>query len=173
MIVTATKTEVTRVLAWDTSMGRPGAAIIEVKAGKPTVVDVSHCSTDAKQHHGLRAEIIEAWAVGFIAQHYRKGFDQIVREDFVGRTSRQNHPVYSAWGSVDRALNKFGLNFTTPAISQSAVKKSVVGVGKAEKHEVDEAVRRWTGYDGEFKVDDESDAAAIGLAYLIREGAIT
>lgn len=162
----------TRVLAWDVSMGRPGVAVVELKNGKPTVIAVSHCSTDAKQPHGLRAEIVEAWAVGFIAQHYRKGFDAIVREDFVGRTSRQAHPVYSAWGSVDRALNKFALNFTTPAISQSAVKKAVVGVGKAEKHEVDEAVRRWTGYDGEFKVDDESDACAVALAYLIREGAI-
>jgi crossover junction endodeoxyribonuclease RuvC len=161
-----------RVLAFDTSMGAPGLAVIEVRKGKPGIIDVSHVRTDTSQSYGLRAEIVEAWATMFIAKHAPKGFNAIVREDFVGRTSKQAHPVYSAWGSCDKALNKFGLNFTTPAISQSAVKKAVVGVGKAEKHEVETAVRKWTGYTGEFAKDDESDAAAIGLAYLIREGLI-
>lgn len=162
-----------RVLAFDTSMGCPGIAVVDVVKGKPKVVDISHVKTTAKQPHGLRAEIVEAWAVSFIAKHYDKGFDAVVREDFVGRTSKQAHPVYSAWGACDRALNKFGLEFTTPAISQSAVKKAVVGKGKAEKHEVAEAVRQHTGYTGEFATDDESDAVAIALAYLIREGMIT
>jgi crossover junction endodeoxyribonuclease RuvC len=161
-----------RVLAFDTSMGAPGLAVIEVRKGKAHIIDVSHVRTDTSQSYGLRAEIVEAWATMFIAKHAPKGFTAIVREDFVGRTSKQAHPVYSAWGSCDKALNKFGLNFTTPAISQSSVKKAVVGVGKAEKHEVETAVRKWTGYTGEFAKDDESDAAAIGLAYLIREGLI-
>jgi crossover junction endodeoxyribonuclease RuvC len=158
-----------RVLAFDTSMGAPGIAVVEVKAGRARIIDVSHVRTDSSQPHGLRAEIVEAWATLFIAKHVSKGFAAIVREDFVAKTSKTGHPVYSAWGSCDKALNKFGLNFTTPAISQSAVKKAVVGVGKAEKHEVETAVRRWTGYTGEFAKDDESDAAAIALAYLIRE----
>jgi crossover junction endodeoxyribonuclease RuvC len=161
-----------RVLAFDTSMGAPGLALIDVRKGKASIIDVSHVRTDTSQSYGLRAEIVEAWATMFIAKHAPKGFTAIVREDFVGRTSKQAHPVYSAWGSCDKALNKFGLNFTTPAISQSAVKKAVVGVGKAEKHEVETAVRKWTGYTGDFAKDDESDAAAIGLAYLIREGLI-
>jgi crossover junction endodeoxyribonuclease RuvC len=161
-----------RVLAFDTSMGRPGVALVEVKRNKPTIIDVSHVSTNAKQPHGLRAEIIEAWAVSFIAKHYERGFDVIVREDFQGRSSRQNHPVFSAWGACDQALNKFGLDFTTPAISQSKVKRLVVGKGKAEKAEVEDAVRRLTGYKGEFACDDESDACAIALAYLIEKGVI-
>jgi crossover junction endodeoxyribonuclease RuvC len=161
-----------RVLAFDTSMSAPGAAVIEVKNRKPRIIAVSHVITTSKQHHGLRAEIVEAWSTMFIADHASKGFDAIVREDFVARTSKQGHPVYSAWGAVDQALNKFGLNFTVPAISQSKVKKLVVGKGKAEKWEVEEAVRKWTGFEGEFAKDDESDAVAIGLAYLIEEGLI-
>jgi crossover junction endodeoxyribonuclease RuvC len=160
-----------RVLAFDTSMGRPGIALVEVKKGRPKVVDVSHVSTTASQPHGLRAEIVESWATLFIAKHGAT-FDAIVREDFVGRTSRQAHPVYSAWGACDKALNKFGLNFTTPAISQSKVKRLVVGKGKAEKAEVEEAVRKWTGYKDAFACDDESDAVAIALAYLIENGIV-
>lgn len=161
-----------RILAFDTSMSSPGVALIELRKGKPVILDLSNVKTDAKQSHGLRAEIIEAWATMFIAKHAGKGFDAVVREDFQGRSSTQNHPVFSAWGACDKALNKFGLTFTTKAISQSAVKKAVVGVGKAEKHEVESAVRKLTGYAGEFACDDESDAAAIALAYLINEGLI-
>jgi crossover junction endodeoxyribonuclease RuvC len=161
-----------RVLAFDTSMGRPGVALVEVKNRKAKVIEVSHVSTTSSQPHGLRAEIVESWATLFIAKHAAKPFDVIVREDFVGRTSKQAHPVYSAWGACDKALNKFGLNFTTPAISQSKVKKLVVGKGKAEKAEVESAVRKWTGYKGEFACDDESDACAIAIAYLIEEGVI-
>lgn len=161
----------TRVLAFDTSMSSPGVAIIEVKNGNPAIKAVSHVKTNSNQPHGLRAEIVESWATLFLALHGDK-YDVIVREDFVGRTSKQSHPVYSAWGAVDQALNKFGLNFTVPAISQSKVKKQVTGNGKAEKDEVAEAVRNWTGYKGEFACDDESDAAAIALAYLIEKGVV-
>ena len=161
----------TRILSFDTSMSRPGVAVIEIKRNKPHIVATSHVTTTAGQPHGLRAEIIESWATLFVAEHGAK-FDEIVREDFQGRSSRQNHPVFSAWGAVDQALNKFGLNFTTPAISQSKVKRLVVGKGKAEKDEVERAVRQLTGYKGEFGSDDESDAAAIGLAFAIENGLI-
>jgi len=161
----------TKILAFDTSMSCPGVAVVEVTRGKPIVVAVSHVVTDSKQPHGLRAEIVEAWATLFIAKHGAK-FDTIVREDFQGRSSRQNHPVFSAWGAIDQALNKFGLVFTSPAISQSDVKKTVVGKGKAEKDEVAAAVRRLTGYKGEFATDDESDAVAIALAWAIKNGLI-
>lgn len=166
-----------RILAFDTSLSLPGVAIIEVKrdrkgVAQPTIIALSHVKTNTSQSHGLRADIVESWATLFLALHAPKGFDAIVREDFMGRSSKQNHPVFAAWSGVDRALHKFGLNFTTPAISQSAVKKAVVGSGKAEKWELADAVRRLTGYDGEFVTADESDAAGIALAYLIREGLI-
>lgn len=161
----------TRILAFDTSMSCPGAAIVNIDRGKPIIVAVSHVTTTASQPHGLRAEIVEAWATLFIAKHGAK-FDTIVREDFQGRSSRQNHPVFSAWGAIDQALNKFGLAFTSQAISQSDVKKTVVGNGKAEKDEVAAAVRGLTGYKGDFVTDDESDAVAIALAWAIKNGLI-
>ena len=162
-----------KILAFDTSMSSPGAAVISIKEGKAEIISLSHIKTNSKQPYGLRADIIESWATLFISENIgNDGYQIIIREDFAGRSSRQNHPVFSAWGAIDQALNKFGLNFTTPAISQSAVKKTVVGNGKAEKDEVADAVRKLTGYKGEFATDDESDAAAIGLAYAIQNGLI-
>jgi crossover junction endodeoxyribonuclease RuvC len=160
-----------KVLAFDTSMSSPGVAIVEVKRNKPRIIALSHVKTNANQPHGLRAEIVEAWATMFIAEH-GTDYSVIIREDFVGRTSRQNHPVFSAWGAIDQALNKFGLKFTAAPISQSRVKSLVVGNGKAEKSDVERAVRELTGYTGEFPTDDCSDAVAIALAYLIEKGVI-
>lgn len=176
-----------RVLAFDTSLSLPGVAIVEVKRGKPVITALSHVKTDSKtQSHGLRADIVESWATLFIAEHIGKqGFDVLIREDFHGQSSAQNYPVFAAWSGVERACDKFGLTFakwqetgkggrkkTLLGIPQSKVKLIVVGKGKAEKEEVEEAVRRWTDYKGEFATFDESDAAGIGLAYLIREGLI-
>lgn len=177
-----------RVLAFDTSLSLPGVAIIEIKRGKPTITALSHVKTDSKtQTHGLRADIVESWATLFIADHIGKnGFDVIIREDFNGQSSSQNYPVFAAWSGIERAKEKFdlppfakwtevqknGRKKTSLGPSPSKVKLIVAGSGKAEKHEVADAVRRWTGYAGEFATPDESDACAIGLAYLINEGII-
>jgi crossover junction endodeoxyribonuclease RuvC len=175
-----------RILAFDTSMSSPGVALIELRKGKPVILDLANVKTSADQSHGLRAEIIEAWATMFIAKHGgKRGFDIILREDFNGQSSAQNYPVFAAWSGIDRALSKFGWKFekwteetkggrkkTSLGPSPSKVKLIVTGSGKATKEEVEAAVRRLTGYIGEFACDDESDAAAIALAYLINEGMI-
>lgn len=160
-----------KVLAFDTSLSCPGAAIIAVRRRKPKIVALSHVTTTSRDNHAVRAEQIYGWVVDLLRVN-GTDFDAIVREDFQGRSSRQNHPVFAAWSAIDRALNAYGLSFTAPAISQSAVKKTVVGRGKAEKDEVASVVRKLTGYDGEFAVDDESDAAAVALAWMMRENMI-
>ena len=175
-----------RVLAFDTSLTSPGVAIITVdKRGKPIITAMSHVKPDGKASYALRADIVESWATLFIAEHVAKGFDYVVREDFHGMSSAQNYPVFAAWTGTELAAHKFGLAFdkhttiqksgrkkTKHGMSQSEVKLIVVGKGVATKDEVADAVRRWTGFTGEFACDDESDACAVGLAKLIHEGAI-
>jgi len=176
----------TRILAFDTSLGAPGVAVIEVHKRKPTVIDVSHIKTDSKQPIALRTELVESWATLFIAKHVRKGFDVITREDFHGMSSQQNYPVFAAWSATERAVDKFGLSFDKfvyhtakgkrkqgHGISQSRAKALVTGRGnKVSKEETDTVVRELTGYVGEFAKDDESDACCIGLAVLTQLGHI-
>jgi crossover junction endodeoxyribonuclease RuvC len=147
---------------------------------------MDYITTDAKaQTHGLRADIIESWATLFIAKHANKGFTYITREDFQGQSSAQNYPVFAAWSGCERAVEKFGFKFdkftytqkngrkrTSLGVSPSQVKLLVTGNGKADKDEVADAVRRLTGFTGEFAVNDLSDSAAIGLAFLINEGVV-
>lgn len=172
----------TRILAFDISMTSPGAAIVEVKKGRATITAMSSVQQDVKRPHGLRADIIESWATVFLAQHVGKGFDVCIREDFNGRTSAQNYPVFAAWSGIQRACEKFDVTFdqwrepgkrATLGPTPSRVKLLVAGSGKADKPDVADAVRRYTGYEGVFDNDDCSDAAAIALAYLLNNGIIS
>lgn len=146
--------------------------MLEICNGSPKIIDVSHVKTSTKHSHAVRSEIVYAWATLFIAKHVTKGFDIIVREDFQGRSSKQNHPVFCAWSSCDRALSNFNLTVKDGVISQSKVKKNVVGKGVAEKSEVEDAVREITQYTGTFVCDDESDSVAVAIGYLIERGVI-
>ncbi|PAE24032.1 hypothetical protein CHI10_14605 [Bacillus sp. 7894-2] len=174
----------TRILSFDTSLGSPGVALVEFKKGKPKIIDVSHVKTTSKQPLALRSDIVEAWSTLFIAKHVSKGFDYIYREDFRGMSSKQDYPVMSAWAATERAVYKHDHEFDTfvyydskgkrktgHGISQSRAKSLVVGKGnKVSKDETEAAVRAITGYTGEFKADDESDAVCIALACGIQLG---
>lgn len=160
----------TRILAVDTSLTCCGVSVVDISKGKATVKNVSHYAPSAKYPLVLRAELMEAWATLYVSIYCKRGVDVIVRENFKGQTSIQNHPVHSAWSSWDRALLKFGLEFTDKPISPLSVKKTVTGSGKAEKDVVAKHVRKLTGYEGEFATDDESDAVAIALAYALQNG---
>ncbi|WP_260444605.1 crossover junction endodeoxyribonuclease RuvC [Listeria booriae] len=161
-----------RILAFDTSLGRPGIALVEVRNGKASIIDMSNVQTTSKQSLVERKAVVYAWAVFFINKHRVKGFDYVVRELFQGRTWKQNYPVFTAWAATEEALNVFRLDFTDDPITPATIKKYVVGNGKADKQEVADAVRRWAGYEGEFASDDESDAVAIALYKAITEGLI-
>lgn len=178
------KAKTHRILAFDTSLGAPGAGVVEFRKGKPKVIDKSHIVTTSKQAMTIRAEIIEAWATLFILEHVKKGFDFVYREDFHGMSSHQNYPVFSAWAATERAVHKHDYEFdkfvyftkkgkrkTGHGISQSRAKALVVGKGnKVSKQETEDAVRELTGFKGEFEKDDESDAVCIALATGIQLG---
>ena len=56
-------------------------------------------------------------------------------------------------------------------IHPKTVKKMITGNGLADKAEVAAALEKYVG-PREYKVDDESDALAIGLAFLIQNGVL-
>lgn len=74
---------------------------------------------------------------------------------------------------MDRSLERFGQR-VTDHLSPSTVKRLVAGNGKAEKEDVADAVRKLLGLplDHVFSSDDESDACAVVLAWLIQNGVI-
>lgn len=129
--------------------------------------------TEASEAQPLRYEVIEAHALLFFRQHTPTA--AIVREIWPpSRNFAQNDKVHGSWSAVDRALDRLGLA-VTENMTPSNVKKLVTGNGRAEKPEVAEAVRKWLRLDDDYAFKagyDDSDACAVILAYLIREGLI-
>ena len=56
-------------------------------------------------------------------------------------------------------------------VSPKGVKKAVTGNSSAEKDDVAAALPQFVG-EWDYACDDESDAVAVGVAWLIREGMI-
>lgn len=67
-----------------------------------------------------------------------------------------------AWGFGGREFAEIG---------PKAVKKAITGNGLAEKDEVAAALPGFVG-DWDYACDDESDAVAVGVAWLIQQGLI-
>lgn len=168
-----------RYIGLDVSLSAPGIAIIDVKwpngVAQPTLVTARHVKTNARQPHGLRYAIIESF-ITVVAAEYRPvdGYAAIIREDYTnGRNKNAVRAIFGAWAAVDSGLNRHGLA-VTDAVTPLTVKKLIGGHGKADKDEVAAGVRRLLrlGDDFTFKTDDESDAAAVALAWLAQTGVI-
>jgi crossover junction endodeoxyribonuclease RuvC len=141
-----------------------------VRNRRPRLLTATHVKTDTSENYAQRYEAIEAFTTLFIREQLRAGpVRAVVRESFPpSRNARLPQTIYGAWAAVDRGLHKYGVE-VADTISPTDVKKRVTGNGKAEKAEVAAAVRKLLGLpeDYRFATDDESDAAAVVLAYLI------
>lgn len=153
----------------DLSLTSPGFAVIEVRNRQAHLLATSHVKTVAEEAQPLRYEVIEAHALLFFRKY--AGLLTLVREIWPpSRNFAQNDKVHGAWSAVDRALTRLGYEVTVN-LAPKTVKNIVTGNGNADKKEVAAAVRRYCRLpdDYKFATDDESDAAAIVLAHLIRE----
>jgi crossover junction endodeoxyribonuclease RuvC len=160
-------------LGLDISLSSPGFAVIRVENRQAEIVFTFNVKTKPGRMRGFRYEVIEEELYTNLCLLGFKQFDGIIRETFHSRIPDTNAGVFGAWASVDRALARFGMEVTAQ-YSASQVKKAVTGKGKAEKPEVAAAVCKWLSLpaDYQFKTNDESDACAIVLAHLIKEGLI-
>lgn len=176
----AKKPKPKRLLAIDTSAS-PGFAVLEYGANKPVnLVYTDAFPTDTSLSDAERFEVVRA-STALICYKYGTAtpFDVVVREHFIkGGSKRGTQLVFGGWAAVDMALKAFGYVIdSNNEIPPTTVKKAVGISGKATKAEVEQGVRQALNLPDDYvfpnnKGGDASDAAAIGIAYLKREGAI-
>lgn len=154
---------VKRFLGMDLSLSSPGFSVIELRDGIPLLVHVSHRKTNPKQSHGGRLEDIRAELSTIYAKY--KPFDAIIREKGFSHHAATTQAIFKVVGVTEWYLRGHKIE----EISPTTVKKTLTGDGKASKDDVAQAVKRYVG-DVDFVTDDESDATAVILAHLIREG---
>lgn len=134
---------------------------------QPHLITAGHVKTNAKKSHGYRLKQIQEMLTKLRREH---GFKVIIRERGFSRFPTVTQALFKVVGVCDVVFNGFDIVEIPP----TTVKKLVTGSGKADKKNVEQAVRRVLklGLDTKFATDDESDAAAVCLAYLIREGLV-
>lgn len=72
-------------------------------------------------------------------------------------------------GVIDLALENLCSGRTFDELPPPTVKKLVTGSGKASKEEVAAALSQYVGQQI-YRSDDESDAVAAGIAWLLKSG---
>lgn len=191
----APKPKPKRLLAIDTSSS-PGFAVLEwVDGGNVKLVYADAVKTDTKLTDAQRYSVAQAMT-SIVCFRYGP-FEDVCREHFTKAGSKRGTQlVFGGWAAVDLALNQFGYTIAEAnEFTPSAVKKAMTGSGSAPKtrKEAEDLFRRGKRKTVEKSVEDgviellglpadyefpnnaggdTSDAVAIGLTYLKREGAI-
>lgn len=164
-----------KVLGADLSLKRPSFCVLSVrKENGETHVKIRKMVTvdnklDKKKNHGqLLDDIMMAFSKLIVGEETMTFY---VRENEIMKVKVPSERSLSkVVGLMDWSLWKFTGNEWF-SIYPMTVKKLVAGSGKAKKEEVAAALEKYLGkYD--YKCDDESDAAAVALAWLIQQGEV-
>lgn len=156
-------------LAMDLSLNGPGFAVLAVEptTNKPIALEVSSLNNSRIKTHGEKLTVIQTEIKRLLDVY---GPEHIVREKGFSRFAATTQALFKVVGVVDLTLYKHGHKAIPKEIAPTSVKKIVTGNGKSSKEDVQTAVMQALQIEDEnyFSNDDESDAAAVGLAYLVK-----
>jgi crossover junction endodeoxyribonuclease RuvC len=155
-------------LGLDLSMSSAGIAVVKVVKKKPELVVATQVKTKPSESHG--------WRLYAISKRLREvhedlgPFAAVVRERGFTRFAAATQAIFKVVGVSDLLFREYEI----PEITPTTVKKHIAGHGKASKEEVEQGVRKILGLPDSYKFesDDASDAVAVILTYLAREGII-
>ena len=129
---------------------------------------IGHIKTTARDSDGVRMQKIRD-RISVLFDMYK--IDTVIKESGFVKGGRSTQLIFKAVGVAELTCADRG----KPVIYEYApttIKKWVGGHGKASKDDVAAGVIKFTGFK-DFKTDDESDAAAIILTHLSKEGLLT
>lgn len=154
------------ILGLDLSLSCPGYAVIEIRNGKPKLLESGIVKANPKQS---QVDKIKRIAAHLYRLKMDYDIDVVVRESGFVKHNKTTKILERVVGGVMLTLGG-----EIHEIPPTSIKKAVAGSGKATKQEVEVAVRSLLSLpkDFKFKSDDESDAMAVALAFAILEGVI-
>ena len=163
------------VLGADLSLKRPGFCLLRVQKenGENKITDVQLSSvdnkTDKKKSHGeLLNDIKNAYLN--LTYPFLKNFYAVRETEIMFQKVPSERSLSKVVGIMDwMHWNMYGQDWYS--IYPTTIKKIITGSGKAEKKEVAENLEKYIGKQT-YKCDDESDAAAVAVAWLIQQGQI-
>lgn len=161
------------VIGSDLSLRRPGFCILSVrKENGETKVKVKKLlsvdnKTAKKKSHG---ELLDDIRIAFVKMAF-----PIEENTFLVRENeilKQKVPSERSLSKVVGLMDWLAWNMAKKewySVYPMTIKKYIAGSGKAEKSEVAVGLEKYIGKQ-EYKCDDESDAAAVAVAWLVQQG---
>lgn len=162
------------VLGADLSLRRPSFCSLTVetvdKSAKITNITFTTVDnkTNKKKTHG---ELLDDIVQGFNKAYSCKEYCYLVRENEIMKVKVPSERSLSKVVGVLDWYCWLAFKKEWYSIYPMTIKKLITGSGKAEKSEVALALEKYIGKH-EYKCDDESDAAAVAIAWLIQQGQI-
>lgn len=149
------------ILGLDLSLNCPGYAVIEGKKGIYNLLEVGHIK--AKPKHSLTQKLkrIQAHILKLTMDY---DIDVVVRESGFIRFNTASKALERVVGAVYSTLD-----YDVIELPPTTIKKRITGSGNASKEEVEQSVLKliYMPENIQFNSDDESDAVAVCIAYLI------
>lgn len=164
------------LIAADLSLKRPGFCMLNVEQDneKANIAEVCTYSVDNKTKTKPRGQLLQE-----IAETFKWILDNadyevfLVREQSInncgGGSARSGTAARTGISSVVGVMDLLAWNdgnLSWEEFYPVSIKKMLTGSGKAEKSEVATALTAYLG-EHDYKNDDESDAAAVAVAWLI------
>lgn len=121
-----------------------------------------HLQSKAGTSHGATLNAIHR-----LLSELSQGIDVFVRERAFSRFPHETQALFKVIGIADLIAWQAG-NAVYSEIAPTTVKKLLVGSGKATKQEVAASLEAHVGRQ-EYATDDESDAVAVGVAWIMQQ----
>jgi crossover junction endodeoxyribonuclease RuvC len=149
-----------RLLGLDPGLRRTGWGVIRVEGSRLSHVANGAVATDSDQPIALRLAAIYDGVAAVIALH--RPVAAVIEEPFVSRNAASTLKLGQARGAALLAPARAGLPVAEYAAN--AVKKAVVGVGHADKQQIQMMVRRLLP-GVELAGADAADALAVAICH--------
>lgn len=155
-----------RIMGLDLSLSCPGIAVIEIKKGKPKLIEVGHVKTSSELSRPERFKLVKSFIEMFYIKHSGK-LDIVVRESVP--FNKRNMNTTRLLEQVAGLSVLTCVNHDVETIGPKTVKRLITKNGDADKDEVEMAVRKILNIPNGFVfgTNDESDAAAVAIAWAI------
>jgi crossover junction endodeoxyribonuclease RuvC len=155
-----------RVLGIDCGTERTGWGVISSDGREHRVVGHGVIVTSSRDGLEGRLRTIAAGLRGVLAEHRPDA--AAVEEVFYSQNVKTALKLAHVRGVALLAIAE--AQVTLGEYSPLEVKTSVVGYGRAQKHQVGRMVRTLTGFDREWESEDVSDALAVAICHATRRG---
>jgi len=150
-----------RIIGIDPGLTKTGVGIVDVKNNNLSFVASTTIHSQTSDSLEKRLLKFNTYLTNFIQEY--KPTDSAIEETFINNNPVSSLKLGHARGALILTLGLCGLNVSEYA--STAVKKAVVGVGRADKNQVQKMIKILLPK-ANFKSEDEADALAVAICHI-------